>query len=162
MTLDQYSARKKALDADMARYQAIILQSNTRASGIAQLLAAILTLVGVATALAVNLKGLDITLITAALAWFSVVGLLISLFGLVSVKWPRLGRMSRDKSVKDYERRIKDIAEADQTEYVLDYEQAFDLQKIVFIKERSTQFALVGMLMLSVGSVAAFVVLVFG
>lgn len=162
MTLDQYNARKKALDADMARYQAIILQSNTRASGIAQLLAAILTLVGVATALAVNLKGLDITLITAALAWFSVVGLLISLFGLVSVKWPRLGRMSRDKSVKDYERRIKDTAEADQTEYVLDYEQAFDLQKIVFIKERSTQFTLVGMLMLSVGSVAAFVVLVFG
>ena len=151
-----FVAEKSLLDADKARNQAIILQSNTRASGIAQLLAAILTLIGVAVALIVGLGNTEVTLSVAIFLWLAVAGLLVSLFGLASVMWPRLGRMPREHNVRDFRARIVDQASAYGDTQSLDYTEGLDLQRIAFAKERGTQVTLVGMLVLSICSVVAF------
>lgn len=153
----KYVARKAALEADIKHNKGIIAQSNNRASGIAQLLAAIVTLIGVMGA--VSDAETKMTPAPFLLGWIAAVGLLVSVAGLLSVVWPRLRGMAKDDDLFAYQSRMYDVADAPESTESLDYPQAFRMQKIAFIKERSTQVAVAGMLVMCGAAMAMFAIL---
>lgn len=158
--IDPIIAREwELLSQDKQRSQAIIAQSNNRASGLAQLLAAVLTLIGIVVAVVLAVKGIRLTTYTywgMAVAAVSLVG---SLVALSVVMWPRLGKLPKDKTSYAYQLRLTKEAHEHpgQDPTRENYEEGHYLQRISRVKERGTQVTLVTLVILVAASITAFV-----